>query len=116
MEFRAEVQIQASPREVWLALTAFPAYHEWNPLIVDLEGTLQVGSKFKFTFSLPERDERRFTAYLMRCEDGAELRWRGRMGWLGLLELEHFLQVHEMGGQETRLVHGANFSGLLLKF
>lgn len=47
------IEIDASPAEVWEALTDAAAYPDWNPFIRSLEGDLQVGAKLRVRIEPP---------------------------------------------------------------
>lgn len=115
MELRTEIEIDAPPERVWSALTAFSAYHTWNPFI-DVEGQLEPGGALRVTVSPPESDATSFRATVLVCDEPHELRWRGRLWFPGLLEGEHFFRCLLTSDGRTRFVHGENFRGALLKF
>lgn len=46
---QSQIQINAMPYEVWLALTQFHAYELWNPFIGDVRGEVRLGNKLKLT-------------------------------------------------------------------
>ena len=45
-----ELVIPASPEEVWLVLKDAPAYKEWNPVLIPVEGELKEGAKVRYEF------------------------------------------------------------------
>jgi hypothetical protein len=116
MQLRTELEIAAAPDAVWRVLSDFATYQEWNPFIVRIAGNLSVGARLEVTLSLPEsNDEFRFKPVLCVVEPPHQLRWRGRFLVKGLFDGEHFFQLHETAEGHTRLVHGEDFSGLLVK-
>lgn len=116
MELRTEIEIDAEPARVWDVLTDFGAYHEWNPFMTSVEGSLAVGSKLHLTLCPPESEELRLTPALLVCDAPRELRWRAKRWVPGLLDGEHFFRCVAMDASRTRFVHGENIEGLLLKF
>jgi len=116
VELRTEIEIVAPPDRVWGVLTDFGAYHEWNPFMTAVEGTLAVGSKLQVTLSPPESDEVRLTPSLVVCDAPRELRWLAKRWVPGLFDGEHFFRCVEADAGRTRFVHGENIQGLLLKF
>lgn len=115
-ELRTEVEIRALPRVVYQVLTDFERYHEWNPFLTSITGKLQAGSRLSVEVSLPEGGSYALSPILERASENEELRWRGAHLWRALLELEHFFSLGERAPGVTRVVHGLNFSGLLLRF
>jgi hypothetical protein len=116
MELRTEIEIEASPEEVWNVLTDFPRYPEWNPFLVKMKGPLRAGERLEVTMSLPDSNkEYVFRPRLLLCEAPRELRWLGHLWFKGLFDGEHFFRLNESGPGITRLVHGEDFSGLFLR-
>jgi hypothetical protein len=116
MEIRTEIEIEASPAEIWSVLTDFRRYSEWNPFIVAVTGELATGARLRLTTSEPESNrERSFDVRVKCCEPERELRWLGHRGMKGLLDGEHFLMLEPVDPARTRVVHGENTTGLFLK-
>jgi hypothetical protein len=116
VQLRTEIEIEAPPEEVWLTLTEFSRYHEWNPFITSIEGVLEVGKRIRVSVSPPESNESRFEPTVLVHDPPFELRWRGHVLIKGLFDGEHFFQLSETPGGRTRFVHGEDFSGVLVRF
>src|SRR6187401_3031320 len=98
MEIRTEIEISATPAEVWAELVEFPRYPEWNPFIVSLRGETKVGTSLEVTMSLPDSNkEHTFRPRLVKCEEAAELRWLGHLWMKGLFDGEHFFRLESSG-------------------
>ena len=52
-QLHSEVLIEASPTEVWTVLTDFARYADWNPFVVNVTGTPEVGERLSVTLSPP---------------------------------------------------------------
>ena len=115
MELRTEIEIDAPPGAVWAVLTDLGAYPEWNPFIPHASGDLRVGGRLEVVIAPPGGSEWTFRPEVLACEPGRELRWRGRLWIPGLFDGEHFFKLTELEGGRTRLVHGEDFRGLLVK-
>jgi hypothetical protein len=116
MEIRTEVEIAASASEVWRTLLDFPRYADWNPFIVAIDGEPKVGARLEVTLSLPDSNrEQTFRPRILKCDEAEELRWLGHLWMKGLLDGEHFFRLEARGPEKTRVLHGEDFSGLLLK-
>lgn len=106
------IDVEASPKAVWDVLVDFPAYLEWNPFMVSLEGTAEVGRRL--VVHLAGRGGRGTTS-------GPPSSWRprarscgGSAGWAQGLFVgvrSFVLTAHPDG--TTRLTHGERFTGIL---
>jgi len=91
-------------------------YHEWNPFITSIEGALTVGQQISIVVSPPDGSDMRFQPRVLKCEPEVELRWRGALLWPALFSGEHFFVLEELPSGNTRVKHGEDFRGLLLRF
>jgi hypothetical protein len=115
MELRTEIEIDASPAVVWGVLCDFPRYAEWNPFIPQISGELRVGAKLEVVISPPGGREMSFRPRILVVDPEKELRWRGRLFVPGLFDGEHFFCLVGVAQGRTRLAHGEDFTGLLVK-
>jgi len=115
-ELRTEVEIAAPLVRVYSVLTDFARYSEWNPFLTALSGKLAVGQRLSVEMSLPEGKTYLLEPQVTQVTENHELRWRGRFVSPALLEAEHFFLLSARSEQLTRVVHGQNFSGFLLRF
>ena len=115
-ELRTEVEIAAPLLHVYRVLTDFRSYGEWNPFLTSVSGQLAVGQKLSVEMSLPEGKTYLLEPVVTQVTENSELRWRGRFISPALLEAEHFFLLTERAAGLTRVVHGQNFSGFLLRF
>lgn len=116
MELRTEIEISAPPAVVWKVLTDFERYPEWNPFLVAVRGSLTVGSELRIAVSPPESREYHLLPKVVTCEPERELRWRGKWGANFLFRGEHFFRLVPVGEDRTRVVHGEDFGGVLVRF
>ncbi len=101
---------------MWKVLLDFRRYPEWNPFIVDIVGEPKVGERLSLTLSLPDSNrEQQLNARLLKCDSERELRWLGHLVMKGLFDGEHFFRLEARDDGTTRVVHGEDVSGLLLK-
>jgi hypothetical protein len=108
------VEIDAPSSRVWDVLVDLPAYREWNPFIVEADGTVAVGERLSLRMALPGREPMTIEPRLLVVEPGRELRWKGRILVPGLFDGEHSFVLTPLADGRTRLDHSERFAGLLL--
>jgi hypothetical protein len=112
----SEITIQASPQTVWAVLTDFPAYPEWNPIEIQMEGEPITGTVLHHTSKLPGSKPRRFSPTIVAAEPGRVLAWEGRILAPGLFDVHHRFELSPTGENATTLRQSERFSGLLIPF
>ena len=112
-ELRTEVDIAASPAEVWRHLVDLPAHADWDPFVVSAEGTVAVGERLRLRLQPPGGRAMSFRPTVTVVEAERVLEWLGRVGLPGVFDGRHrFELVPTATG--TRLVHTERFSGVLV--
>ncbi len=111
MHFKAQVKIDAAPADVWTVLVDTSKYSEWDPNMVRVEGSLNLGEKVSFYTKLSP--ERAFPAKVTLVDQPNKMVLNGGMP-LGLFKSErtHTLTATEDGG--TLFTTEEEFGGLLL--
>jgi len=112
-KLQTEIIIDASAAEVWEVLLAFDQYPTWNPFIKAIEGEPKVGSRLKNTMQLKEGTQQVFKPKVLKVIPEKEFRWLGSLFFKGLFDGEHFFQLEAIGSNQTKLIHGEYFSGIL---
>jgi hypothetical protein len=111
-----QVEIDGTADEVWRVLTDFSRYPEWNSFVNSIVGEAREGARLDVRLTPPGGRGMRFTPKVLAAVPGRELRWLGRMSFLGvplLLGEHYFVLEEEAGDRRVRLVHGEHFRGLL---
>lgn len=116
MQLRTEVEIDAPKEVVWQVLADRSSYHEWNPFITTFDGPLEAGAQVRIVVSPPDSSDFRFRPIILKVEPNRELRWRGTMIANFFFWGEHFIELIPTGTNRTRVIHGEDFGGFLLKF
>jgi hypothetical protein len=115
-EIRTEIDIEASPAQVWRVLTDFPAHAEWNPFVRSIEGAAQKDQGLVVSIQPEGGKKMTFKPTVLVADPDKELRWRGRFLVPGLFDGEHYFQLAANGSGGTTFVHGERFSGLMIPF
>lgn len=114
-EIVTEVEIDATPNEVWAVLTDTAGYREWNPFLISMEGDLVEGARLTNRMKPANGGVMTFRPTVLTVSPGKELRWLGRLLLPRLFDGEHYFLLHEHAGR-THLVHGERFRGIGLWF
>jgi hypothetical protein len=112
---RHEIEIDASPAEVWDVLTATGVYAEWNPFIRRLGGELREGARLEVQIAPPGGRTMTFKPTVLAAEPGRELRWLGRVLLPGLFDGEHSFRIEPLEGGRSRFIQSERFSGILVR-
>lgn len=114
-ELRTEIEIAAPAERVWAVLGDFAAYPSWNPLIVELAGTLAPGAALVARMRPPGSTRTMtFKPRITLLEPGKRLAWFGSLPIPGLFAGEHSFELQALGPARVRLLHGERFRGLLV--
>ncbi|RXK84897.1 SRPBCC domain-containing protein [Chlorobaculum sp. 24CR] len=107
-----ELVIDAPPERVWAALADFGGYGAWNPCLRRISGEAGPGAKLRITIRFGWLPPIRFRARIDRLRRNELLGWRAAF-LFGLLEGQHWFELHPLDAGKTRLVHAETFSGVL---
>ncbi len=77
-EILTEIEIDASPSQVWQVLTDFEKYPTWNPFIKKISGVAARNEKLEVHMPDPRGGTMVFTPTVLVAERDRELRWLGR--------------------------------------
>lgn len=110
-EVKTEIIINAPKGKVWRVMMDFAAYPEWSTFIRSIEGEAKLGGRLKNTLRLTTSDQI-FKPVITRMEEGNAFEWLGSIP-LGLFKGRHYFILEATGEQQTKLIHGEVFSGLL---
>ena len=108
------IEIAATAKRVWAILTDFPAYPQWNPFIVSIEGRVKSGATLTLKLALPGKPAMTFKPRLKVVSAPRELRWIGQVLAPGLLDGEHSFEIESLTPDRCRLRHVEDFSGVFV--
>lgn len=110
----AYADIDASPERVWVVLTDFARYADWNPFIIRASGELREGERLAITLRVPGTRPVTFRPRLLAVRPNREIRWRGTTVLPGLFDGVHALTVEPLGEGRTRFRTHEDVTGVLL--
>ncbi|MDR3559087.1 MAG: SRPBCC domain-containing protein, partial [Candidatus Pacebacteria bacterium] len=108
------VEIKACPEKVWAILSDSTSYGQWNPFIRSISGAINEGSVIKVVLNPPGGGSFTFKPMVLKASF-PEIRWRGKFLFNGLFDGEHYFRLESVSPEETRFIHGENFSGLFIR-
>jgi len=108
-----QIMIDAPAGAVWDCLLDFESFPSWNPFIVQASGRRDVGQKLDILLESKPGSSMGFKPIVLVKDSGREFRWRGTVLFKGLFDGEHYFKLEAIDGA-TRLIHGEQFSGLLV--
>ncbi len=111
----SEIEISASPEQVWSVLVDFPRWRQWNRVMPALEGEPVEGDRVELELAVPGRRSSRRKPRLVRVADNRELRWRDQVLARRVFVSEHWFTL-EPAPCGCRVRHGERFAGWLALF
>jgi hypothetical protein len=112
-ELYAEIEIEASPAQVWQLLTDFSRLPEWNPFMQQASGKLVQGEKMEVQLQPPDSPGAKIKPTLLKVEPNRELRWLGHLVIPGLFDGEHIFTIEPLDEERVKFVQREEFTGIL---
>jgi hypothetical protein len=113
-KIETDVFINAKPETVWEVLTSFENHPKWNPFIKSISGEKSVGKKIEVSMQPPGVKRMTLRPVILRLEPNKEFRWKGNLGVKGIFDGEHYFVLERIADNQTKFIHGENFSGILV--
>ncbi|KAF8930264.1 hypothetical protein EDD21DRAFT_438663 [Dissophora ornata] len=118
-ENKASITIAAPPHEVWKVLTDLPHYHEWNPLFVQANGTIEEGESLHIKMRLPITIfcgaplSYSWSPRIIKVVPESLLEWFApAAGIKGFIDGTHYFQLTSIhGGAFTEFTQGERYEG-----
>jgi hypothetical protein len=113
-QLATQIDIDASPAQVWDVLSDLGAYQEWNPFIVRADGRAETGSRLTLRMQPATGRAVTLRPTVLEAERGSRLRWLGRVGVPGVLDADHSFTIEARVGGGARLWQEETFRGVLV--
>ena len=113
-EISTEIEIDATPEQVWSILMDFSAYPQWNPFIRSISGVVKIGERLNIFVQPTGEKGMKFRPTILVSAPKQELRWLGLFLLPGIFDGEHYFQIEEISQDRVRFIQGEKFSGLLV--
>ena len=111
-----QLDIDASPEQVWKVLADRHDYPRWNPFIISSTGALMVGDTITNVLRDTKGSETTFSPKLLAVEPGKELRWIGKVPPGAIFDGEHSFRLEALPDGRTRLIQEEKFTGAAIPF
>jgi hypothetical protein len=111
-----EIDIDTTPQHVWQILSDLTAYREWNPFIVQATGRAAIGDRLSLRMQPVGGRAMTLRPTVTEVREGELLRWVGRLGVRGIMDVEHSFVLEPRRNGGTRLVQREDFRGMLVPF
>ncbi len=113
-DISTEIEIAATPEQVWSILTDFSAYPQWNPFIRSISGVVKTGERLNIFVQPTGEKGMKFHPTILVSVPKQELRWLGHFLLPGIFDGEHYFQIEAISQDRVRFIQGEKFSGLLV--
>jgi hypothetical protein len=114
LDVHTEIEIAASPAQVWSVLADIARYREWNPYHVRVDGDLVEGTHLNVEIRKPDGSVVKIRPHVIAVVPERRLDWGG--GIAGVFKGVHVFELHATGNGCTRLVQRETFAGLFVGF
>lgn len=109
-----QIEIDATPAEVWEVLTDLLGYPEWHPAIVATSGRLAVGARQREVLRTPAGRRLTLRPMLTAVDPGRELTRRGRLLLPGVFTGVHSYLIEPAGPGRVRVTQTERLTGILV--
>ena len=109
------IGVQAPAEIVWDLVSDFSTWKDWNPLYRQAEGQLKIGTALTLEQHLPGEPAKVISPIVQDWVPYEQLHWRSsRLG--GFVTAIRYLEIENMGPNNSTFSNGELFMGLLLRF
>lgn len=109
-----QIEVTAPAERVWIVLTEWDAYPDWNPFIRQIAGTQAQSERLRVLLQLAHGRGVRIHAKVRTLSPPTELAWAGSLWLPGMLGVEQQFLLEPLAGDSTLLIQRVAFSGLLI--
>ena len=112
-EIFTEIIIEATPEEVWAVITDAESYGDWNPVIIEAEGSYALGATIRNMVVEDGKDPVAIKSRVELSEPSRHLNQFG--GYVGIITFDHHYILEPVEGG-TRVVQREDYTGFYLHF
>lgn len=115
-QIEVQITINAPVEVIWKVLSDFKSYPQWSPTIAEFYGEPQVGKRTKVLLIQPGSTGIKMNPIFLKIAENKELRWKGSLFVKGLFDGEHYFLIKRISQNQSQIIQGECFSGLLIPF
>lgn len=108
-----EIIIPSQPENVWQVLVDIQSYHEWNPAITLVEGTLAEGNSVTYRFQETKEKAANINSTVVTIKPNLHLNHKGGIWGVITFDQHYRLEPHESG---TKLTIHEDYTGVYVNF
>lgn len=112
-ENRSEIEIQATPEQVWQVLTDLENYSDWNPTLYQGSGKVEPGETVEVSAKTATKDMD-FVCKVVEFEPHSRFAWKFHVIHPILFRGLHRFQIEPLSDQRVKFIDQEQFEGLLL--
>jgi len=109
----AEITIDTKPSAIWSVLTTADQIHEWNSVLIPVEGELKEGEKVKYEFRQEGSDPAVMSATVIKMDENKMINQKG--GLAGILTFNHEYKLEDTEGGVKVIIH-EEYQGIGVNF
>ncbi len=113
-ELSSTIDIDAPVERVWLIITNFAAYPQWNRFMQRIRGELIPGRCLEFDVLMLGRRRFTFKGKVLVVQPESTVQWSGHLVVPGLLGAEHRMTLERLSDRRTRFTQRTRLTGLLV--
>lgn len=112
-ENRNEIELEATTEHVWQVLTDLGKYSEWNPLLYQGVGKVEIGETVEVSAKTASKDMK-FICKVTEVEPYRKFAWKFHVIHPFLFRGLHIFQIEPINEHTVRFIDREQFEGLLL--
>ena len=114
VEISTEIEIAASPEQVWEVVTNIDSWEKWSPVINKSSGKMALGSQLSITMVGPDQtsDGSSYQPKITSLEAPNSFKWRSHMVNETVFTNDKVIEL-QATAVGTKLIHKELFSGML---
>lgn len=111
-----DIIINIPINKVWVELTDFNKYPDWNPFIRKVSGEIKKGNIIEVTFQTQGSAPIVFTPEIKLYEENNIFQWEGKLLLPGIFTGRHAFELIKIETNKTKLIQKEDFNGILVPF